>query len=420
MYLTQYPFFNAVAVDSSCGRKKQACYYCGELTSKLPRHMMRKHATEKEVITALSFPNGSSSRKAAWHKLRSRGNYHHNMTVMDVGKGNLIVARKPNQSGRNVGSDDFLPCPHCRGFYRRQELWKHTNGCKTKTESQPEIQKQVQMNSKLMLFGALKKSSNMLDNVLATMRNDDITLLAKSDPLILEVGELLVQKHGVSKASDTSQTMRELSRLVIQLRKINGDPQAQLSNYIKPSCYDSVVNAVRELCTFEVKDGQQSVGTPSLALKIGYALKKCVNVVVGKALREDNLAMERDASNFRRLLETDWSYAISHHSLTTLNVRKFNKVDVLPLAEDLEKLRKYIDKVISTSIVSLKKHPNLEDWSLLAQATLSRLVMFNKRRGGEASKLLVDAYQSRPDWGLANSSEIMKSLNKFERELSKR
>ena len=420
MYLTQYPFFNAVAVDTSGGRKKQACYYCGELTSKLPRHMMCKHATEKEVITALSFPNGSSSRKAAWHKLRSRGNYHHNMTFMDVGKSNLIVARKPNQSGRNVGSDDFLPCPHCRGFYRRQELWKHTNGCKTKAESQPEIQKWVQINSQLMLFGALKKSSNMLDNVLATMRNDDITLLAKSDPLILDVGEMLVQKHGVSKASDTSQTMRELSRLVIQLRKIDGDPRAQLSNYIKPSCYDTVVNAVRELCTFEVKDGQRSVGTPSLALKIGYALKKCVNVVVGRALRENNPAMERDASNFRRLLETDWSYAISHHSLTRLNVQKFNRVDVLPLAEDFEKLRRYIDKVISTSIVSLKRHPTLEDWSLLAQATLSRLVMFNKRRGGEASKLLVDGYQSRPNWGLANSSEIMKSLNKFERELSKR
>ena len=180
-----------------------------------------------------------------------------------------------------------------------------------------------------------------------------------------------------------------------------------------------MVQAVRKLCTFKVKDGQQTVGTPSLALKIGYALKKCVNVVVGKALRDDNQATEKDASNFRRLLETDWSYAISHHSLTTLNVRKFNKVDVLPLAEDLAKLRKYIDNVISTSVVSLKKHPNLDDWSLLAQATLSRLVIFNKRRG-EASTIRLDAYQARPDWRLANSSEIMKSLNKLERELSKR
>ena len=72
------------------------------------------------------------------------------------------------------------------------------------------------------------------------------------------------------------------------------------------------------------------------------------------------------------------------------------------------------------SMASLRKQPNIEDWSLLAQATLTRLVMFNKRRGGEASKLPLEAYENRPDWGLVNSSEIMKSLNKFERELSKR
>ena len=89
---------------------------------------------------------------------------------------------------------------------------------------------------------------------------------------------------------------------------------------------------------------------------------------------------------------------------------------VLPLAEDLAKLRDYIHKSMSL----LKKHPNLEDWRLLAQARLTRLVMFNKRRGGEASKLSLQAYRNRPDWDLVNSSEIMKSLNKFERELSKR
>ena len=193
---------------------------------------------------------------------------------MDVGKGNIM--------GKDVNTNDFLPCPHCHGFYRRQELWKHTTGCKSKSEGQPDIQKQIQFNSKLMLFGALTKSSSMIDNVLATMRNNDITLVARSDPLIVEVGKLLVQKHGVTKASDTSQTMRELSRLVMQLRKIDGDPHAQLFSYIKPSRYNTVVKAVRELCEFEVKDGQQSVETPSLALKIGYALKNALTSLLVK------------------------------------------------------------------------------------------------------------------------------------------
>jgi len=40
---------------------------------------------------------------------------------------------------------------------------------------------------------------------------------------------------------------------------------------------------------------------------------------------------------------------------------------------------------------------SVEAWSHLAQATLARLVMFNKRRGGEASKMLSDDATSKND-----------------------
>ena len=43
--------------------KKQACFYCGVLVSKIARHYELKHMTEKEVAIALSFNKGSPSRK---------------------------------------------------------------------------------------------------------------------------------------------------------------------------------------------------------------------------------------------------------------------------------------------------------------------------------------------------------------------
>ena len=67
----------------------------------------------------------------------------------------------------------------------------------------------------------------------------------------------------------------------------------------------------------------------------------------------------------------------------------------------------------------LKKNPNLDDWSLLVKATLTRLVMFSKQRGGETSKLLLDANINRLDWSVVKSNEITKSLDRFEQELSK-
>ena len=48
--------------------------------------------------------------------------------------------------------------------------------------------------------------------------------------------------------------------------------------------FDKLVDAAKALCDFAVRDSKQNAGTPSIALKIGYGLKKCVNVVVGRAL----------------------------------------------------------------------------------------------------------------------------------------
>ena len=75
---------------------------------------------------------------------------------------------------------------------------------------------------------------------------------------------------------------------------------------------------------------------------------------------------------------------------------------------------------MSSSVQLLEEQPQLQAWSDLAQATLARLVMFNKRRGGEASKMLLSSYLSRPDWTKVNNPEIMSALSSFERELSRR
>ena len=91
-----------------------------------------------------------------------------------------------------------------------------------------------------------------------------------------------------------------------------------------------------------------------------------MEVVVGKAIREENEVKEKAANKFHQLLLNEWATQISHHSTNTLNRRKFNKVNVLPLAEDLAKLRAYIDLKQSGSFRSLEKYGRLADWKLLA------------------------------------------------------
>lgn len=319
--------------------KKQACYYCGTLIIKIARHYELKHQSEREVAIALSFNKGSTERKSHLEKLRLLGNYHHNLTVLETGKGELIVMRRPSSSNQKSRAEDFLPCPSCCGFLKRQDLWKHAKSCKFKPQDMkdaPKYQK-VQQNAKLMLFPAIyNDSSSILSKLLATMKIDEVSVIARNDELIRDVGVMLLEKHGEKQNNLVSQKMRELARLLMQLRETEFRPDAQLSEFIKPDKFDVVVSAVKNISKFHFKEGIQNVATPSLSLKLGHSLKKCVHILRGKALRRKDKDLQENADNFEKLIESEWSHRVSHHSLSALSTIKFNKVQLLPSRQSKE------------------------------------------------------------------------------------
>ena len=173
--------------------------------------------TEKEVAIAPSFNKGSPSRKKHLEKLRLLGNYHYNLTVMETGKGELIVYRRPT-SGKGCNPSDFLPCNFCLGFIKRQELRKHVKSCKFKPDENetPKYQK-VQEKAKLLFPAICSDSSNVLSKLFAAMKSDEVTLVARNDWLIKELGVLLIEKRGdkqsfcFSKDERTRKTLAAIS-----------------------------------------------------------------------------------------------------------------------------------------------------------------------------------------------------------------
>lgn len=363
--------------------KKQSCYFCGKLVSKIARHYQECHAKEREVAIAMSFNKKSPERAKQLEKLRLLGNYHHNMKVLEIGEGELIVMRRPSNN-ESCDPKDFLPCSYCYGFLKRQDLWKHGSSCQFKPAETKKHQN-LQANARMMIASATNKgTSSKMCEVITSMRNDEITIVAKNDELIKEVGEMFVMKHGKKTVqSHVSSKMRELARLLVQLRKCDNNQTASLSDFIKPEKFNCMIESVKAVSKFnQDPNSEDEVKIPSLALKLGHSLKKCVNVIRGQALRQKDKELLGDAEDFEKLLESEWSFSISHHSLETLADRKYNKVDLLPITEDLEKLKKNIDTQISVSSKALHCHkPRVGDWSSLAHATLTRIIMLNKRRG---------------------------------------
>ena len=262
------------------------------MVCKISRHYEQKHQCEREVAIALAFNKGSPTRKKHLEKLRLLGNFHHNVTVLETGKGELILKRRPSSAEKCIPGD-YLPCSHCLDFFKRQELWKHMRSCGP--DDAPKCQK-VQAKAKLLLFNSIAVSSSdnnsILSQVFSTMRSDEVSLIVKNDWLIKEVGLFLVEKHGEKQQHLISQKMRELARLLTELRAADFSPNAQLSDFIKPENFDVVVSAVKNLSKFQFQEGVQRVATPS-SLKVGHSLKKCVSILRARPSAERTKTCKR-------------------------------------------------------------------------------------------------------------------------------
>jgi hypothetical protein len=135
-------------------------------------------------------------------------------------------------------------------------------------------------------------------------------------------------------------------------------------------------------------------GNQSLTLKIGNSLKKCACTKKTMAGMEGNDQEEKNCERFINSMESEWADEISSSSaLSTLHENKFNAPRVLPLTSDVTKLHKYLEekrtKLVTTHVTSVISK---SEWHELAQVALAQVIVFNRRRSGEAQRLQFSKY----------------------------
>ena len=162
------------------------------------------------------------------------------------------------------------------------------------------------------------------------------------------------------------------------------------------------------------KNATISTARYSIALKLSHSIKKCLQLICGKAIREKDENLLSTTNNCLELLDTEWSDKISSASLSSMDRKKDNKVEMVPLASDLKALMQFLQNQIQALKKELRVTATPEVWAKLAEVTLSQMIIFNKRRSGEASRLLVKSYEGRPNWSESGCEAIKKSLNPLE------
>jgi hypothetical protein len=116
--------------------------------------------------------------------------------------------------------------------------------------------------------------------------------------------------------------------------------------------------------------------------------------------------VRNEAKAFLQQHKADWLNHISAASLASLKQHKYNNPQPLPLTSGLEQLRKFQEEMMTVLTLELKTS---HVWRTLAERVYSRILIFNKRRGGETAKLQLSDYENRPKWEEVASDALVEN-----------
>eukprot|EP00105_Crassostrea_gigas_P014934 XP_011431779.1 PREDICTED: uncharacterized protein LOC105331337 [Crassostrea gigas] len=393
--------------------KRHACLFCEKVMPNMARHLSLKHHEEAEVAKILILPKKSKERRRLWEEIVNKGNFHHNYSVIEKGKGIIIPKyRKDDKSKADV--KDYVPCYYCKGFYKRTELWKHTASCGGKSK---ELKSHTRNHVKLGRL-LLPTSCNNVQfelKVLNVMRDDKVKSVVMTDRRIIDLGVRMFQKHGHEehKYLYISQKIRELGRLLLfcKKRSINC-----VDDLLKTSNWDILIESIKSVCGF--LDTKRSYTAPSLAIKLGQSLVKCANYMKSEGLKESNEEKVKTADAFLTLYENEWTESVSSHAHSTLNEKKYNKHLIIPLVEDVKKLSNFLHQQAYGLRAEIEVGKS-DLYPELAQVCLAQVILFNRRRSGEAERMTVLAYNDALKGSGETDPVILSTLNEFEKTLCK-
>ena len=369
--------------------RKLPCFYCGIFVYQMNRHLLRKHGNEPQVAAASA---NSIGRTLRLQKIVNQGLYKHNVEVLRNRDGVLIVGRSPKAKHT---CDDFLPCEFCLHFFIKRELYRHSIRCKFRQADGPTTG--FIRSGRSLLEGALEDTTShidksLMDTVISKMRSDKLTAVVKGDTLILKFGLMLLRKLGRKRAADISARMRELARLLMRLQSDKNEKERTLSSFLSGASFDKVMGAIEQEGKPSTEVGGRKIfEKPAFVTRVGTSLLKCANLKRGTTLRDGDSADQKKAEDFISLFNSEFTDGMASIAHASYRIRG-NSLSEFPEESDLRQLKDYQHRRIAALTETVSTNPCIFDWRELAEVTLSRLLVFNARRGSEAADLTLDDF----------------------------
>jgi hypothetical protein len=297
--------------------KKQACLFCSALCSKIGRHLQDIHGAEPEVAEFVILPKRSKEKQKKITIMRNRGNYQHNMSVIENGQGSLITVKRPTTE---MLHHQFYPCPSCVGFYHRHELSRHVRMCEFRSKSFTEDAEGVLAESRVLLNSDNIKESRW-SKLASKMSSDELFSIMSEDPVFHTFAIYLLEKHAEINQINICQRLRQLAHFVLIHGKVSG---LSLIDLVKPESFDMIISSVKTLCSH------------SLQLSIGVSLRKVASLLIGQTLcnqsSSGNIELRERTECFLTMFDSEWSQQLKNQKnmIEADEDKKEEEVKVVP------------------------------------------------------------------------------------------
>ena len=239
----------------------------------------------------------------------------------------------------------------------------------------------------------------------------------KTDDLIRSVASREIKRIGndTERFGQVRNKARELARLVVTLRNLSNQKSGKLADFIKPESFSLIVTATKLVAGFS--EDKCTFATPSLASKLGHSLKLCADILLAQAYESQDDSLLKKTQGYCKLHEVRWHEEVSSHATRTLQMKSLGKSKRLPLSQDVAKLASHLNSQAKLATDKLAKAEGTEElreaWVALSEVSLTQMLLFNRRRAGEVSKVKLEHVKQQA----THDPDVLRSLSEFEKKL---
>jgi hypothetical protein len=370
------------SASSTYKKPHRPCPFCDKMQSKLTRHLIDIHSTEKAVSEALKLPKGAQCNDA-FAQLRKDGIFNENQKRVKVRSKDLLCERASQQAGQ------LSICGYCKGYFKEKLMWKHARICSVASDrntfSAPVPVRILKTGVDVNNF---KSTQDFKMEILSRFRNDEVGQICIADRMIATFGQRYWEGTTKTERQGTMSAMRSLGHLLVHFRQLD-QPNANGEDMVMPSNFPLLEEALRLLV--EKDDGETKV---NLLLSVGAHLKNAAKIMKGVYLMQNETAKASNMDTFICILDINSAFLFgdARRKVHRTHEGKLRRPQEQPLEGDLITLRNYQNKKIEQLTADPFQLWTTVEYNQLRSVLVSRLTLFNGRRGGEPSRLLLSEW----------------------------